>query len=296
MKKVLVGIALAIASIHSYAQVGITDKVSIDVHPHANLQVDKFEGKSNTGVIIPSVSSSDNLPLNSSNITDPSMAGLLMYENTHATYYSYDGAAWNNEFQTPPGTFKNNRSRFLAKIGDTQKVDCGITVCGRHQGLKFSADIDGNLSYNNLNILREQATIKYGAINYDFENAKFVITEPGLYEITLNIPSLLVGVVSLTEAGRYQLRGYIKNADNTYSEQILLDFVPEFYNVLGIGGDGSAGGYASTQIRLKAGDYVVPRIDSPGVTISVGASLQATATEADFLSNPREISFTKISE
>ncbi|QCX52782.1 hypothetical protein [Elizabethkingia sp. JS20170427COW] len=148
----------------------------------------------------PSVSSIENLPLYNSTTSDPSMAGLLMYEKKYGSYYSYDGGQWNSELPKPD--FKANKSRFLATKDEEQVVSCGgilITFCGHHQALQFSAPVDGVQSYNNLNIEREPVTIKYGAINYTFHNSKFIIQEPILF----NIPSKTVGVLALTEGPQY---------------------------------------------------------------------------------------------
>ncbi|MBS7332652.1 MAG: hypothetical protein KIG88_03515 [Weeksellaceae bacterium] len=301
MKKYVLGIALAMSSASVFSQVGITKNTEIEIHQHANLQLDVKSGDSHKGLIPPSVTNYDKLPFyDQTSSTDFSVneesKGLLMYESTHATFYSYDGNVWNNEQINEPTSFKLNKSRFLADVDDEQQVDCALFVCGRHQGLKFSASIDNDKSFNNLNIIRETSVIEYAAINYTFENSKFIINEPGLYEIALSIPSKTIGVVSLTEGARYQLRGYFKNSDGTYSERNLADFTPDYYGVLGIGGDLLTGAYAIVQVRLNEGDYVIPRIDSPGATVSVGFTLIATSDANIVKFSPREILFTKLSD
>ncbi|MCW3160485.1 hypothetical protein [Chryseobacterium oryctis] len=294
MKKINTSLIMLLAVNLTFSQVGISKNPIINMHSKAILQVDgKYNGK-NYGIMLPAVTSPNNLPFpNSSN---PSMTGMIAFEKTHATIYSYDGDSWTNETTLP--SFKNNQSRFLSNATEKVSVVCVLLGCGRHVGLGFSASIDGQKSYNNLNITRETAVVDGGGAygNENFDNAKFTITQPGLYEIYLNIPSKTGGAVSLTSGPQYQLRAYLKQPDNSYSEVKLSTFFPDYYGVLGIGGDLDTAAFTSTKIRLKAGDYIISRIHSPLATVSVAVTLTANTNSTIATYYPREIMFTKVSD
>lgn len=295
MKKLI----LILISSSIYSQVSISVDNKINIHSKASLIIKAPENKA-MGVYPTSVSKMEYLPLyNNLNTNyfdkDETMKGMLMYENKHATFYTYDGEKWINEKSKE--NFKLNKSRFLSNKDDQQSVVCALLVaCGHHEALKFNAPIDGEKSYNNLNIKTETASIKYGLITYNFSNAKFIIEEPGVYEISISIPSKTGGAVSLTSGPRYQLRGYLQDENGTFQESKLTDFAPDYYGILGIGGDTNTGAYSSTQIRLKKGDYIIPRIDSPGATVSVAVTMTAASNELIAENYPREIIFTKISD
>ncbi len=300
MKRYLVGLLSFISMPNLlFSQVGITKMDRIDIHPKSILSIDGVYDSKSRGIMPPSISKYENLPLYDKNesdlfLDDSTMKGMLLYENTHATFYTYDGEKWNNE--NPKNNFKNNKSRFLADADDKQSVVCVLLGCGNHVALQFNAPIDGNNSYNNLNIKRENTSITYGLITYDFTNAKFVIEEPGIYEISISIPSKTGGAVSLTSGPRYQIRGYLQDENGIHKETKLTDFAPDYYGILGIGGDTNTGAYSSTQIRLKRGDYIIPRIDSPGATVSVVVTMTADSDQEIANNYPREIIFSKISD
>lgn len=294
MKKINTSLMLLIVNL-AFSQVGISKNQTVEIHSKAILQVDgKYGGKS-YGMMLPEVSSPDHLPLYNSS-ADPGMAGMMMFEKTHATFYSYDGSQWNNE---PTATdFKMKQSRFLANANEQSSVVCVLLGCGRHEGIGFSAPIDGQQSYNNLNITRETAVVPGGGIYGDksFDNAKFVINEPGVYDIYLNIPSKTGGAVSLTSGPQYQLRAYLKQANGSYNEVKLTTFFPDYYGILGIGGDTNTAAFTTTRIRLNPGDYIIPRIHSPLATVSVVVTLTAASDANIAKYYPREIMFTKVSD
>ncbi|WP_241330149.1 hypothetical protein [Chryseobacterium arthrosphaerae] len=294
MKKINTSLMLLIVNL-TFSQVGISKNQTVEIHSKAILQIDgKHEGKS-YGMMLPEVSSPEHLPLYNSS-SDPEMAGLIMFEKSHATFYSYDGSQWNNE--PAAADFKMKQSRFLSNAGEESSVTCVLLGCGRHTGIGFSAPVDGIQSYNNLNISRQTAVIPggglYGDQNYD--NARFVINEPGVYEIYMNIPSKTGGAVSLTSGPQYQLRAYLKQANGSYNEVKLTTFFPDYYGILGIGGDTNTAAFTSTRIRLNPGDYIVPRIHSPIATVSVVVSLTAASDANIAKYYPREIMFTKVSD
>jgi hypothetical protein len=294
MKKINTSLMLLIVSL-AFSQVGISKNQTVEIHSKAILQVDgKHEGK-NFGMMLPEVSSPDHLPLYNSP-ADPDMTGMMMFEKTHATFYSYDGVRWNNE---PTATdFKMKQSRFLSTENEETSVVCVLLGCGRHVGIGFSAPVDGQQSYNNLNITREAAVVPGGGLYGDksFDNAKFVINEPGVYDIYLNIPSKTGGAVSLTSGPQYQLRAYLKQTSGSYNEVKLTTFFPDYYGILGIGGDTNTAAFTSTRIRLNQGDYIVSRIHSPLATVSVIVTLTAAANANIAKYYPREIMFTKVSD
>lgn len=294
MKKINTSLMVLIVNL-AFSQVGISKNQTVEIHSKAILQVDgKYGGKS-YGMMLPEVSSPDHLPLYNSS-ADPGMAGMMMFEKTHATFYSYDGSQWNNE---PTATdFKMKQSRFLANANEQSSVVCVLLGCGRHEGIGFSAPIDGQQSYNNLNITRETAVVPGGGIYGDksFDNAKFVINEPGVYDIYLNIPSKTGGAVSLTSGPQYQLRAYLKQANGSYNEVKLTTFFPDYYGILGIGGDTNTAAFTTTRIRLNPGDYIIPRIHSPLATVSVVVTLTAASDANIAKYYPREIMFTKVSD
>ncbi len=104
-------------------------------------------------MMLPEVSAPENLPLYSSATPDSKMTGMMMFEKTHATFYSYDGEKWNNE--PTAADFKLKQSRFLSTADEETSVVCVLLGCGRHVGLGFSAPVDGKQSYNSLNITRK---------------------------------------------------------------------------------------------------------------------------------------------
>lgn len=294
MKKINTSLMLLILNL-AFSQVGISKNQTVEIHNKAILQIDgKHEGKS-FGMMLPAVSSQENLPLYNSS-ADPSMEGMMLFEKTHATFYSYDGAKWNNE--PTAADFKMKQARFLSKADEESSVVCVLLGCGRHTGIGFSAPVDGSQSYNNLNITREAAIVPGGGIYGDksYDNAKFVINEPGVYEIYLNIPSKTGGAVSLTSGPQYQLRAYLKQANGSYNEVKLTTFFPDYYGILGIGGDTNTAAFTTTRIRLNPGDYIVPRIHSPLATVSLVVTLTASADANTAKYYPREIMFTKVSD
>ncbi|WP_412850264.1 hypothetical protein ACL0VS_10360 [Chryseobacterium sp. PMSZPI] len=296
MKKINTSLMLLFVSL-AFSQVGISKNATVEIHNRAILQVDgKYEGK-NLGMMLPEVSLPNNLPLNTPPSSDADMTGMMMFEKTHATFYSYDGEKWNNE-QPATTSFKTKQSRFLSNENEEISVVCVLLGCGRHVGLGFSAPIDGVQSYNNLNISRETAVVPGGGLYGDrsFDNAKFVINEAGVYDIYLNVPSKTGGAVSLTSGPQYQLRAYLKQSDGSFSEAKLTTFFPDYYGILGIGGDTNTAAFTTTRIRLKAGDYIVSRIHSPLATVSVVVTLTAATGPNISKYYPREIMFTKVSD
>lgn len=294
MKKINTSLMLLIVNL-AFSQVGISKNQTVEIHNRAILQIDgKHEGK-NFGMMLPEVSSPDHLPLYNST-PDPGMEGMMMFEKTHATFYSYGGGQWNNE---PTATdFKMKQARFLSTASEGSSVVCVLLGCGPHVGIGFSAPVDGQQSYNNLNITRETAVVPGGGLYGDknFDNAKFVINEPGVYEIYLNIPSKTGGAVSLTSGPQYQLRAYLKQANGSFDEVKLTTFFPDYYGILGIGGDTNTAAFTTTRIRLNPGDYIIPRIHSPLATVSLVVTLTAAADTNIAKYYPREIMFTKVSD
>ncbi|WP_333596618.1 hypothetical protein [Chryseobacterium flavum] len=295
MRKINTSLMLLIVNL-AFSQVGISKNQTVEIHNRAILQADgKFEGKS-MGMLLPEVSSADHLPLYNPPAADANMTGMLMFEKTHSTFYSYDGTKWNH--QPEASDFKLNQSRFLSTSNEETSVVCVLLGCGRHVGLGFSAPVDGILSYNNLNITREAAIVPGGGLygNKSFDNAKFIINEPGVYDIYLNVPSKTGGAVSLTSGPQYQLRAYLKQSDGSYSEAKLTTFFPDYYGILGIGGDTNTAAFTTTRIRLNPGDYIVSRIHSPLATVSVVVTLTAATGTNIAKYYPREIMFTKVSD
>ena len=294
MKKTSASIAMSLITNLVFSQMGITKNSSITIHDKAILQIDgKYQGK-NYGIMLPAVSSYNNLPLATS--VDATMTGMVNFESTHATFYSYDGTKWNNEIATT--NFKANQSRFLSSASDKTSVVCVLLGCGPHVGLSFNAPVDGQKSYNNLNITKETATIAGGGLygDRDYTNSKFTINQPGIYEIYLNVPSQTGGAVSLTDGPQYQLRAYLKQADGSYKEVKLSTFFPDYYGILGIGGDTNTAAFTTTKIRLNTGDYIISRIQSPLATVSVVVTLTADSNNTIATYYPREIMFTKVSD
>ncbi|MCL8536374.1 hypothetical protein M9991_05795 [Chryseobacterium gallinarum] len=296
MKKINTSLMLIIFSL-AFPQVGISKNKSAGIHSKAILQVDGQYGGKSWGMLLPEVSTPENLPLYNA-APDEEMTGMMMFEKTHATFYSYDGTQWNNEPAPAATGFNKKQSRFLSTANEETSVVCVLLGCGRHVGLGFSAPVDGIQSYNNLNITRETAIVPGGGLYGDksFDNAKFVINEPGVYDIYLNIPSKTGGAVSLTSGPQYQLRAYLKQDDGSYSEAKLSTFFPDYYGILGIGGDTNTAAFTTTRIRLKAGDYIISRIHSPLATVSVVVTLTAATGINIAKYYPREIMFTKISD
>ena len=139
MKKTSASIAMSLIANLVFSQMGITKNSSITIHDKAILQIDgKYQGK-NYGIMLPAVSSYNNLPLATS--VDATMTGMVNFESTHATFYSYDGTKWNNEIATT--NLKANQSRFLSSASDKTSVVCVLLGCGRHVGLSFNAPVDG---------------------------------------------------------------------------------------------------------------------------------------------------------
>lgn len=295
MKKISTSLMLLIVSM-AFSQVGISKNPAVEIHSKAILQVDgKYEGKS-YGMMLPEVSAPQNLPLYSSATPDREMTGMMMFEKTHATFYSYDGEKWNNE--PTAADFKMKQSRFISNADEETSVVCVLLGCGRHVGLGFGAPVDGKQSYNSLNITRETAVVPGGGLYGDksFDNAKFVINEAGVYDIYLNVPSKTGGAVSLTSGPQYQLRAYLKQSNGSYNEVKLTTFFPDYYGILGIGGDTNTAAFTTTRIRLNPGDYIVSRIHSPLATVSVVVTLTAAANANIAKYYPREIMFTKVSD
>ncbi|MCW1963504.1 hypothetical protein [Chryseobacterium viscerum] len=295
MKKINTSLMLVIVNL-AFSQVGISKNLTAEIHNKAILQVDGKYGGKNYGMMLPEVSSPDNLPLNAPPASDAEMTGMMMFEKTHATFYSYDGAKWNNE--PTAADFNMKQSRFLSSSDEETSVVCVLLGCGRHVGLGFSAPVDGQQSYNNLGITRETAVVPGGGLYTDksFDNAKFVVNQAGVYEIYLNVPSKTGGAVSLTSGPQYQLRAYLKQSDGSYNEVKLTTFFPDYYGVLGIGGDTNTAAFTTTRIRLNPGDYIVPRIHSPLATVSVVVTLTAATNVNIAKFYPREIMFTKVSD
>lgn len=295
MKKINTSLMLAIVNL-AFSQVGVSKNPAVEIHNKAILQIDGKYGDKNFGMMLPEVSSPDNLPLYAPAVSDAEMTGMMMFEKTHATFYSYDGARWNNE--PTAADFKMKQSRFLSNPDEETSVVCVLLGCGRHVGLGFSAPVDGQKSYNNLGITRETAVVPGGGLYPDksFDNAKFVINQAGVYDIYLNVPSKTGGAVSLTSGPQYQLRAYLKQSDGSFNEIKLTTFSPDYYGILGIGGDTNTAAFTTTRIRLNPGDYIVSRIHSPLATVSVVVTLTA-ATNTNIASfYPREIMFTKVSD
>lgn len=286
---------LLIPTCIAFGQVGISknsDQIPT-LPPYTSLYLDgnQKEGSS-LGVILPHVTKEENLPLYNAS-SDPSMEGMVMYNSQYGSVNTYDGSKWvdnkNIDFADPTA----KQSRFLGKGNgdDEQSVVCVLLVCGRDQILSFSHPIDNAESYNNLNITRQNTSFKYGGITYTDKNSKFVITEAGTYQIQVNIPTYIAGVVSLTEGASYQLYAFKKNSSGNFEEILLASAIPNFPGILGIGGGSKSGVGIITTIALNPGDYVYAMIHSPSVTVSVGSELRSWDNGNP---NPREIIFTKL--
>ncbi|MFV0198733.1 hypothetical protein OBK01_11035 [Empedobacter falsenii] len=278
-------LCLFIVSINlSYAQVGITKKSEIDIHQHAILQLDGEDNGEYRGLLLPTVNEYNDLPKKLPSEADAEMTGLLFYDKDLKIPFVYTGEKWVNEAKKVYTL--DNESRFYASnhSSNTQEVVCFLG-CGHHKGLKFDRE-----DYNNLGIERGTASIKYGATTYDFPNAKFTITKAGVYEIKIYIPSITGGVLALTGTPSYQLYHHTKDENNQEVVNKLSTFTPASYEVLGIGG-GAGGAYSTVLVDLKEGDFIVARIQSPGLGVNLGFTLKATGEINKY---PREIIFTKI--
>ncbi|ADX67658.1 hypothetical protein [Weeksella virosa] len=281
-------ICLFFASITlSYAQVGITKKNEIDIHQHAILQLDGEDNGEYRGLLLPTVNEYNDLPKKLPSEADLDMTGLLFYDKDLKIPFFYTGKKWTNDSRKTYPFDKESRFYASNNKDNTQEVVCVLVGCGHHEALKFDQE-----DYNNLGIERGTASIKYGAITYDFPNAKFTITEEGLYEIKTYIPSLTAGVLALTGMPNYQLYHYTINENNEEIENKLTTFYPPSHEVLGIGG-GKTGDFSSVLVDLKEGDYIVARIHSPSVTVTIGLGLTALGEIDQY---PREIIFTKITD
>lgn len=286
-------LCLFIVSINlSYAQVGITKKSEIDIHQHAILQLDGEDNGEYRGLLLPTVNEYNDLPKKLPSEADAEMTGLLFYDKDLKIPFVYTGEKWVNEAKKED--YKANKSRFYtnAVSNNDQEVVCGgllVVICGEHEGLKFDRE-----DYNNLGIERGTASIKYGAITYDYPNAKFTITEEGVYEVMVYSPTRLAGVLDLTGGPRYELYYHYKDASGNQKETKLSTFAPASYSILGIGGNSNASAYTRVTLRMNVGDYIVARIQSPGGGLGIVSTLTAQADGTE--SNPREIIFTKISD
>lgn len=284
-----------------FAQVGIAkgDGSDFAVHSEASLHVfgNEVDGDGSLGLLLPNVNSKLDLPLadggsNTPEI-DPTMEGMILYSKDTNTVNVYNGEYWEddkNRFTDP----RTKQSRFLGKGDgtDQQSVVCVlILACGRNRMLSFSHAVDGQDSYNNLNIVVEDLTHKYGAINYTDPNAKFIIKEAGTYQIRINLPTYIAGVVSLTEGASYQIYASKKDENGDPKEVLLSSVVPNFPGILGIGGGSRVGIGITTTISLAEDDFIYTMIHSPGVTVTVGSELLAWDKD---LFNPKEIIFTKL--
>lgn len=299
--KIKKAIVLFLAGAPIFAQLGISKGESADFtpHPQASLHIlgDSSEESKSLGFILPGVNSKNELPITeiggtNGNEEDPHMEGMVLYGNKNRSVNVYTGEIWEDDktrFIDP--TLKQSRFISAGNGDDQQSIVCVLLVCGRDAVLKFSHDIDGENSYNNLNITRENTTIRYGAINYTDDNSKFVIQEAGTYQIRLNIPTYIAGVVSLTEGASYQIYAFKQDEFGNHREILLSSVVPNFPGILGIGGGNKVGVGIATTIALNPGDYIYSMIHSPNVTVAVGSELRAWDNS---LYNPREIIFTKI--
>lgn len=283
-----------------FAQVGIAkgDGSDFAVHSDASLHIfgNEVDGNASLGLVLPNVNSKVELPLvegesNTPNI-DPTMEGMILYTKKTKTVNVYNGEIWEDD----KATFVNpqlKQSRFIS-VGDgseQQSIVCVLLGCGRDKYLQFSHPIDGENSYNNLNITRETIIIDRPIIDDVFQNSKFVISEAGTYQIRVNIPTYIAGVVSLTEGASYQIYAFKKDETGNHKEILLSSVVPHFPGILGIGGGSNVGVGIATTIALNPGDYVYTMIHTPSVTVTVGSELRAWDNS---IFNPREILFTKI--
>ncbi|MCA4783335.1 hypothetical protein IF125_13935 [Empedobacter stercoris] len=286
--------------IFSYSQVGITKKNTIEIHEHAILQIDGQYNGDNYGLMLPAITKEEYLPLYSSSEpddyeNDPTMKGNIMFNTTYSTFHVYDGDKWQNEWRNNTN-FKANKARFTTNGNEERSVTCGsivvVIVCGRHEPLDFSKEV-----YNNLGIIKRDGRTTSSSGDRTRANSEFAITQDGIYKIDISIPSKTVGVLSLTGDPQYQLYLYKQNSSiNSTSETKLLTFLPDAYSVLGFGGDANTAAFATTTVRLQAGDSLVLRIHSPLAGVGLGNSL--TAKDNSIISNnyAREILFTKISD
>jgi hypothetical protein len=287
----------------AFSQVGISkgENSNFLAHPNASLHVlgDQEEGINKLGFILPSVDEKSQLPLINNTedgyADDPTMEGMILYGKENKSVNVYTGQIWEddkNRFVDP----KLKQARFLSK-GDgseQQSIVCVLLVCGRDKYLQFSHDVDDVDSYDNLGITRETIEIRYSLVEINtFPNSKFIVSQPGTYQIQVNIPTYIAGVVSLTEGASYQIYAYKKKSDNPddFEEILLSSVVPNFPGVLGIGGGGKVGVGINATISLNAGDYIYTMIHTPSVTVAVGSELRSWDKG---LFNPREIIFTKL--
>ncbi|MET3730954.1 hypothetical protein [Moheibacter stercoris] len=283
-----------------FAQVGIAkgDGSDFAVHSEASLHLfgKKVDGDGSLGLLLPNVNSKLDLPLadggsNTPEI-DPTMEGMILYSKDTNTVNVYNGEYWEDDKATYVDP-QLKQSRFIS-AGDgseQQSIVCVILGCGRDEYLQFSHAIDGENSYNNLNITRETIVIDRPINDDVFQNSKFVISEAGTYQIRVNIPTYIAGVVSLTEGASYQIYAFKKDEIGNHKEILLSSVVPNFPGVLGIGGGSNVGVGIATTIALNPGDYVYTMIHSPTATVTVGSELLAWDNS---IFNPREILFTKI--
>jgi hypothetical protein len=292
--------ACLIASTLAYSQVGISKKENSSFlpHPESSLHLDgsNVEGKA-LGIVLPKVDDKSQLPLANNSedgyADDPTLKGMLLFNKETTSVDVYTGEFWEedkNRFTDP----RTKQSRFLGKGDgtDQQSVVCVlILACGRNRMLSFSHAVDGQDSYNNLNIVVEDLTHKYGAINYTDPNAKFIIKEAGTYQIRINLPTYIAGVASLTEGASYQIYASKKDENGDPKEVLLSSVVPNFPGILGIGGGSRVGIGITTTISLAEDDFIYTMIHSPGVTVTVGSELLAWDKD---LFNPKEIIFTKL--
>lgn len=272
----------------SHAQVGITKKSEIDIHEYAMLHLDGEDDKEYRGLLLPTVEQYNDLPKNNPEETDEEMTGLFFYDKNWNTPFVYTGEKWINEGRAD---YKADKARFYTNaIKDNQQyVACVLLLfCGNHEGLKFDM-----VDYDNLGIERSTATIKYGGINYYFPDAKFTVTQGGLYEIMVQVPTTVGNVVDLTSGIEYRLYYGYKDDSGEIIEEKISSFSPSSYGILGVGG-GYSTAYTRVTLRMNPEDYIVAQIHSPGAGVSVVATLTAHTEGTEH--NPREIIFTKISE
>lgn len=244
--------------------------------------------------MLPAITKEEYLPLYSSSEpddyeNDPTMKGNIMFNTTYSTFHVYDGDKWQNEWRNNTD-FKANKARFTTNGNEERSVTCAI-ACGRHEPLDFSKVV-----YNNLGIIKRDGRTTSSSGDRTRANSEFAITQDGIYKIDISIPSKTVGVLSLTGAPQYQLYLYKQNSSiNSTSETKLLTFLPDAYSLLGNGGDPDTAAFATTTIRLQAGDSLVLRIHSP--LAGVGGNTLIAKDNSTISNNyAREILFTKISD
>ncbi len=286
--------------IFSYSQVGITKKNTIEIHEHAILQIDGQYDGNNYGVMLPAITKEEHLPLYNPSEPDnyeddPTMIGNIMHNTTYSTFHSYNGQEWLNEAKDNT-SFEANRARFTTNGNEERAVICGsvvvVIVCGRHEPLDFPKEV-----YNNLGIIKRPGRTTSSSGNRERADSEFAITQDGVYKIDISIPSKRVGVLSLTGDPQYQLYLYKQNSSiNSTSETKLLTFLPDAYSILGSGGDPDTAAFATTTVRLQAGDSLVLRIHSPLAGVGLGNSLTAKDNPTIAANYAREILFTKISD